>query len=112
MRLHEIVGDEVSDSLVELGRPLEVGEEEGEAGDLQPLIDVERVGAIEVAERLIGEKALGGEEGPALAKQIMQRVVGEPEARQRAAIGAVLERYPYRTRTHLRRTGRGMLLIE
>ena len=69
MLAHQVEGDEIADPLVELGRALEVGEQEGEAGDLQPLVDVERVGAIDVAEGLVGEQALGGQERPALAEQ-------------------------------------------
>jgi len=49
--------------LVELGRALEVGEQEGEAGDLEALVDVDRVGAVEVAERLVGEQPLGVRNG-------------------------------------------------
>ena len=75
--LHEIEGDEVADPLVELGRAAEVGEQEGQAGDLQPLVDVERIGAVEVAERLVGEQPLGREEGPAAAEQVVQRVAGD-----------------------------------
>ena len=72
MLAHEIVGDDVADPLVERGRALEVGEQERQARDLQPLIDVERVGAIDVAERLVGEQPLRGQERPPLAEQIVQ----------------------------------------
>ncbi len=64
MRAHQVVGGEIADALVERGRALEVGEQEGEAEDFQPLIDVERFGAEEVAEGLVGEEPLGGEERP------------------------------------------------
>ena len=70
---HQIVGDDVADPLVKLGRALEVGEQERQARDLQPLIDVERVGAIDVAERLVGQQPLGGQERPPLAEQVVQR---------------------------------------
>ena len=69
MRLHQIEGGEVADALVEFGRAAQVGEQEGQAGDLQALVDVERVGAVDVAEGLVGEQPLGGEERPALAEQ-------------------------------------------
>ena len=42
MRAHEVEGDEVADPFVKLGRSAEIGEEEGQAGDLQALVDVER----------------------------------------------------------------------
>ena len=106
MLAHQIVGDEIADALVERGRALEVGEQEGQAGDLEPLIDVERVGAIDVAEGLVGEKALGGEERLALAEQMMQRVAGDPQRRQHAAVGAVFQRQPQRPRPHLHGPGR------
>ena len=92
MRPHQIEGDEIADPLVKLGRALEVGEQEGEAGDLEALIDVERVGAVDVAESLVGQQALGGEERLAPAEQIVQLVAGDPHARQHPRIGAVLER--------------------
>ena len=67
VRPHEVEGDEIPYPLVELGRAAQVGEEEGQAGDLQPLVDVERVGAVDVAEGLVGEQPLGGQERPPLA---------------------------------------------
>ncbi len=67
MRAHQVEGDEVPHPLVELGRAAQIGEEEGEAGDLQPLIHVERVGAIDVAKGLVGEQPLGGQERPPVA---------------------------------------------
>ena len=56
MAAHEIEGDEIADPVVKLGRALQVGEQESEAGDLEALLDVERFGAIEVAKRLVGER--------------------------------------------------------
>ena len=50
MLTHQIVSDEIADALIERRRALEVGEQEGQARDLEPLIDVERIGAIDVAE--------------------------------------------------------------
>ena len=92
VRLHELVRDEIADALVELGRALEVGEEHGEAGELEPLIDAQRVGAIEIAERLVGEETFGGEEGLLGFEEVMKRVVGDEQARHDAARGLVLER--------------------
>ena len=86
MRLHEVERDEVADPLVERGRALQVGEQEGEAGDLQALVDVERVGPVDVAEGLVGEQALRGQERLAPAEQLVQRVAGDPHGR--AARGA------------------------
>jgi hypothetical protein len=74
MRLHQVERHQVADALVEPGRALEVGEQEGEAGDLEPLVDVERVGAIDVAERLVGEQPLRGHERLAAAKKVVELV--------------------------------------
>src|SRR5438128_535528 len=98
MRADEIIGDKVANTLVELGRAFQVGEEEGEAGDLQALIDVERVGAIDVSEGLIGEEALRREERSALSEQMMQLLVGDPDARQGAHVAAVFQLDAQRTR--------------
>ena len=54
MLAHHVEGDQVADPLVEFRRALKVGEQEGEAGDFQPLVNVERVGAIDVAKGLVG----------------------------------------------------------
>ena len=92
MAAHEIVGDKVADPLVELGRALEIGEQEGQAGDLEALIDVERVGAVDVAEGLVAEQALRRQERPALAEQVdaaRRRRPRSPGSTRR--IGAVLE---------------------
>ena len=97
MLAHQVEGDQVADPLVELGRALEVGEQEGEAGDLQPLVDVERVGAVDVAEGLVGQQALGGQERPALAERC--RAARRRRSRRPGstrAVGAVLERQPQR----------------
>ena len=90
--LHQVERHQIADALVELGRALEVGEQEREAGDLQPLVDVERVGAVDVAERLVREQALGGQERPAPAEQLVERVARDPYARQHPHVGAVLDR--------------------
>ena len=79
MRPHHVEGDEIADPLVELGRAAQIGEQEGQAGDLQPLIDVERIGPVEVAERLVGEQPLGGEERPPLPSSV-QRLPGDEHA--------------------------------
>ena len=55
MPAHEIIGNQITDTVVELGRAFEVGEQEGKAGDLEPLLRIERVGAVQVAENLVGE---------------------------------------------------------
>ena len=94
MRAHQVVGDEVADALVELGRAFQVGEQEGQAGDFQALVDVERIGPVDVAERLIGEQALGGQERPAPAEQAVERVARDPHSRQHPRVGPVLEREP------------------
>ena len=70
MRAHEIEGGEIADPLVERGRALEIGEQEGQRGDLEPLVDVEIVGLEHVAEGLVRQHPLGGEERPALAEQV------------------------------------------
>ena len=70
MLAHNVEGDQIADPLVEFRRALKVGEQEGEAGDFQPLVNVERVGAIDVAKGLVGQQPFGGQEGPALAEEL------------------------------------------
>ena len=70
MRAHQIEGGEIADPLVERGRTLEVGEQEGQRRDLEALVDIEIVGLEDVAEGLVREHPLGGEERLALAEQL------------------------------------------
>ncbi len=108
----EIVGDEIADPLIKRGGALEIGEEEREARDLEPLIDIEDVGAIDVAKRLVGQEALCGEERLALAEQVMEPIAGDPQRRNDAAVRAVLERQAQRPRPQLDRSGRRLELVE
>ena len=112
MRPHDIEGGQVADTFVKFGRASEVGEQEGQAGDLQPLVDIERVGAVEVAERLVGQQALGGEEGAAAAEHAVQGVAGDADAGQHARIGAVLQRDAQRSGPHLQRLVVHVLAVE
>ena len=112
MLAHEIEGDEIADPFVELGRTLEIGEQEGQARDLQPLISVERVGAVDVAESLVGQQSLGGQERLAFAQEIMQRMAGNPETRQHAAVGFIIEREPQRPGAHFHGSSRCLHIVE
>src|SRR6476469_10060300 len=91
---HDVIRNEIANALVEFSRTFQVGEQERQAGDLQPLVHVKRVGAIDIAERLVGEEPLGGEEWLALAKEFMQRVASDPHARKHTPVSAVFERKP------------------
>src|ERR671912_370973 len=100
MRPHEVEGRKVADALVELGRALEVGEQEGEARDLEALVDVERIGPVEIAEALVGEEALCGEKGPAALQEMVELGAGDPKARQDAPEAVVLDGQPQRSGAH------------
>src|SRR5712692_3981728 len=53
MRSDEIKGNQVTNTLIELGGTSEIGKQECQAGDLQALIDIDRVGAVDIAKDLI-----------------------------------------------------------
>src|SRR5439155_25790143 len=91
MRLHGIEGAEIADPLVKLRRAFEVGEEEGQAGDLQVLIGVDRVAAIDGSEGLVGQEALRGQERTALREELVQCMPGDPDGRQGALLGAIFQ---------------------
>ena len=78
MGFDQIEGDQIADPLVKLRRAFEVGEQEGQAGDLEPLLDVDRVGPVDVSEDLVGQHPFGGQEWPAPAEQLMKLVSGDP----------------------------------
>ena len=82
MLTHEIVSNEVADAFIKSSRALQIGEKERQAGDFQPLIDVERIGSIDVAESLIAEEPLGGQERPPVSEQMME---SSPPTRPRGA---------------------------
>src|SRR5438045_7714119 len=52
----QIVGDQISNSFVKSRRTFEVGKHEGETRNFEPLIHIERIGAINVSECLVGQK--------------------------------------------------------
>ena len=92
MRADKLEGGDIADAIVKLSRAFQIGEQKGQAGELEPLIDVERIGAIDVAEDLVGQQPLGSEERLSRGEQVVQRDIGNPDRRQRAHIGAVLDR--------------------
>src|SRR6266480_6579561 len=91
MLVDEIEGDEVSDALIELSGVLEIAEQESQAQDLEALADGERFGPVDVAEGLIGEETLCGENGLASLQEVVQRGVRHPYSRQHATVGAVFQ---------------------
>src|SRR5262249_50060770 len=88
---HEIKGGKVADALIKLRRAAQIGEKKSEAGDLQSLIDVDRVCPIDVAERLVGKQALRRQEGSAIVQQRMKRVVGKAYGWKGAHLRSVLD---------------------
>ena len=105
VRAHQVIRHKVADPLIKRGRALEVGEQEREARDLEPLVHVERIGAIDVAKRLVREQTIGRQERLPLAEQVMQHVAGDPHRRQHAHVGAVVERKAQRSRPQLHGPG-------
>src|SRR6185312_12799908 len=97
MRAHEIERGEIADTLIERGRALQIGEQESQRGDLQPLVDIEIVGLEHVAEGLVRQHPLGGEEWPALAEQMVERIGGDEHGGQGPYAGLIVERKPQRT---------------
>ena len=72
MLSHQLVSHQIADACVKLGRALQVCEKESETDDLEALVDGKRVGAMQIAECLIGEDALGREVGPTLADDFVK----------------------------------------
>ena len=72
MLAHEIIGHQIADPLVERSRAFQVREQERQTGDLEPLIYIEGVGPVDVAEGLIGQEPLSGQERAAAPEQMMQ----------------------------------------
>src|SRR5258708_6422254 len=68
--------------------------QERQRGDLEALIDVEVVGLVNVAEGLVGQHPLGGQERLALADQMMKRIGRDEDRRQHPHVGLIVERQP------------------
>ncbi len=92
MRSDEVEGRQVADPLVKLGRTSQIGEQEGQAGDLEPLVDIDRVGAVDVAKHLVCQQPLRGQKRFAPGEQLVELVVGDPQPRQHPSVGMVLQR--------------------
>ena len=95
---HEIEGGEIADPVVERGRAPEVGEQDRQARDLEPLLGIERPAAIEIAERLVAEQAGRGQERPAGVGELVHLVAVQPDPRHRPALSLVFERDARRAR--------------
>src|SRR5262249_15305161 len=94
MCAHEIKGDQVTHLLVKFGGALQVCEQERQAGYLEPLLNAERIGVINVTEGLIAEQALRSDEWLPPRKQLIEFWPGDPNSRQRAGIITVLNIQP------------------
>jgi hypothetical protein len=46
---YQLIGDQIADTRIKLGRALQVGEKECETDDLEALVDGKRVGAVKIA---------------------------------------------------------------
>ena len=112
MRAHQIEGGEIADPFIERGGAFQVGEQERQRGDLEALIDVEIIRLEDVAKSLVRQHPLGGQDRLALAEQLMERVVGDPDRGKHPVVGLVFERQPQRPGTHHGRAGRRVQLVE
>jgi hypothetical protein len=57
MRADQIEGGEIADPLIQRRRSLQIGEQECQGRYLQPLVDIEIVGLVDVSEGLVGASA-------------------------------------------------------
>src|SRR4029077_20240514 len=106
VRFHQVKGDQVPYPLVEFGGSFEIGKQERQAGDLETLVDIDRVGAVDIAKDLVGQQALCGQERFASAKQLVQLAPRDPQSRQDPRVGTVLQRQAQRTGMQLQGSSR------
>src|SRR5260370_6712797 len=112
MRSDEVEGDQIPNRFVELGGTSEVGEQERQAGDLEALVEIDRVGAVEIGKNLVGQQPLCAEERLAPAQELTEPVGRYPPPRQYARVGAVFERQAQRPGAQLDRLRRWAYLVE
>src|SRR5207248_11172697 len=85
------------------------GKQKGETRDLEALIYVKRIGAIDIAECLVGQETFRRQERATFAEEIVKLIAGHPDAGERGDIRAVLQRNLQRAWTHLNGPGRRVL---
>src|SRR5260370_37326699 len=112
MRSDEVEGGQIPNPFVELGGTSEVGEQERQTGDLQALVDIDRVGAVEITKHLVCQQPLCTQERLAPAQELTEPVRRHPQPRQYARVGAIFERQAQRPRAQLDRLRRRTYLIE
>ena len=83
---------EIADPVVERGRTPEIGKEDREARDLEALFRIERATPVEIAERLVAEEPVRGQNRPAAVGQSIQLGAVNPQAGQRPLARLVFER--------------------
>ena len=71
VRSYQIECGKVTDALVERGRASQVSKEEGEAGDLEALVDVKCVGPIDVPETLVRQDTFRREKSSPATQQVV-----------------------------------------
>src|SRR5260370_27905921 len=106
MRSDEVEGDQIPNPFVELGGTSEVGEQERQTGDLQARVDIDRVGAVEIAKNLVCQQSLCAQERLAPAQELTEPVRRYPQPRQYARVGPIFERPRHRPRAQLDRLRR------
>src|SRR6185369_12103729 len=72
MRSDEIEGGQIAYSLIEFGGTSDVGKKERQAGDLEALVDIDHVGAVEIAKYLVGQQPLCAQERFAPAQKLIE----------------------------------------
>src|SRR5258708_37730657 len=112
MRSDEVEGDQIPNPFVELGGTSEVGEQERQTGDLQALVDIDRVGAVEIAKNLVCQQPLCAQERLAPAQDLSELVRRYPQPRQYARVCAVFKRQAQRPWAQLDRLRRRAYPVE
>jgi len=78
MRSDHVERNQIADALIEFGGAFEIRKQERQAGDLEPLVDIDRVGTVEIAKDLVRQQAFCGQEGFASAEKLMELISGDP----------------------------------
>ena len=87
----KVKGREVPNTLIQLRRTFQVGEQERQACYPQALVDVDCVSAEKVPECLVCEERLSRQEGATVAQKIMQNIPRDAHIWEHPNIGVVFE---------------------
>ena len=90
VHMSQIERGQIADTLVEFGRTLEIGKQEGQAGDFEMLLNIDNIYAVGISKHLVRQQSLGSQKGLVPVHHVLGSLL-DPQSRQYPSVGAVLK---------------------